>query len=220
MQIEPDSQHQPHHQLAASSVLPLFDSLFGVALTLLAYTLPEHLNSLMDAQALASSICTYILTGVAVIIYWYKLRRLIDLSRHLRITQLLYGMASLLLIVLMPRLAQLVVLHGTGSGDLWHWTPAQIINSVFLGCLLLFDGICLAYAMSLLQRSEQDLRSTSRISTAIKAQAAGFTALLFLGFLELASTSFNNEYVLAVPLILLTEEWWVGQQLKRTQSIP
>ena len=90
-------------------MLPLFDTLFGVALTLLAYSLPENLNTSMDADSLLRAIATYLLAGLAVIIYWYKLRRLIEISRTLLIPQLLLGMTSLLLIVLMPRLAQLVV---------------------------------------------------------------------------------------------------------------
>jgi len=155
MDIPPSDHRKPehHHRLPAHSVLPLFDTLFGVALTLLAYSLPEHLNTSMEANALLAAVATYLLAGLAVIIYWYKLRRLIEISRILLVPQLLFGMASLLLIVLMPRLAQLVVYHGAGRGDLTHWTPSQIVNTAFLSCLLLFDGICLVYALSLLCES-------------------------------------------------------------------
>jgi uncharacterized membrane protein len=108
-------------------VLPLFNTLLGVALTLLACSLPEHLNTSMEANALLAAVATYLLAGLAVIVYWFKLRRLIEILRILLVPQLLFGMASLLLIVLMPRLAQLVVCDGAGRGDLTHWTPSQIV---------------------------------------------------------------------------------------------
>ena len=75
MPIPPsDSQKlEHHHRLGAHSVLPLFDTLFGVALTLLAYSLPEKLNTSMDADVLLRAIATYLLAGLAIIIYWYKL---------------------------------------------------------------------------------------------------------------------------------------------------
>jgi len=213
----PPSDHRTqvhHHRLAAHSVLPLFDTLFGVALTLLAYSLPENLNTSMDAESLLRAIATYLLAGLAVIIYWYKLRRLIEISRVLLIPQLLLGMTSLLLIVLMPRLAQLVVFHGAGRGDFTHWTPSQIVNTAFLSCLLLFDGICLIYAMSLLLREHLAPDQRLRILEAARVQAMGFGLLLVLGFLELASAAFNNEYILIVPAILVLEEWWVARRLK------
>ena len=203
-----------HHRLGAHSVLPLFDTLFGVALTLLAYSLPDKLNTSMDTHTLLRAIATYLLAGLVVIIYWYKLRRLIEISRTLLITQLLLGMTSLLLIVLMPRLAQLVVYHGQGRGDFTHWTPSQIVNTVFLSCLLLFDGICLIYALSLLLRDHFVSDQKLRILEAVRAQAIGFGLLLVLGFLELASNEFNNEYILIVPAILVLEEWWVAHRLK------
>lgn len=207
-------KREHHHQLAAHSVLPLFDTLFGVALTLLAYSLPEHLNSLMDANTLFAAISTYLLTGIAVIIYWYKLRRLVEISRVLLTSQLLLGAAGLLLVVLIPRLAQLVAYHGAGSGDLTHWTSAQVANTTFLSCLLLFDGICLVYALSLLLRDHLAPNQKLRILEAVRAQATGFGLMLVLGFFELASTAFNNEYILIIPMILVLEEWWVARRLK------
>jgi uncharacterized membrane protein len=207
-------KREHHHRLAAHSVLPLFDTLFGVALTLLAYSLPENLNTSMDADSLLRAIATYLLAGLAVIIYWYKLRRLIEISRTLLIPQLLLGMTSLLLIVLMPRLAQLVVYHGAGRGDFTHWTPSQIVNTAFLSCLLLFDGICLIYALSLLLRDHLVPDQKLRILEAVRAQTIGFVLLLVLGFLELASSAFNNEDILSIPAILVLEEWWVAHRLK------
>jgi hypothetical protein len=108
-------------------VLPLFDTLFWVALTLLAYSLPENLNTSMDADSLPRAIPTYLLAGPVAIVYWHKLRRLIEISRTLLIPQLLLGMASLLLIALTPRLAQLVIYHGAGRGKFTHWTPSQTV---------------------------------------------------------------------------------------------
>jgi hypothetical protein len=114
----------------------------------------------------------------------------------------------------MPRLAQLVVYHGAGRGDFTHWTPSQIVNTAFLSCLLLFDGICLIYALSLLLRDHLVPDQKLRILEAVRAQTIGFVLLLVLGFLELASSAFNNEYILIIPAILVLEEWWVAHRLK------
>ena len=120
-----------HHRLPSNAVLPLFDTLFGVALTLLAYSVPDNLMTGMDAIKLAQAVSTYLLTGIAVILYWYKLRRLVHMTRMLIPSQLMLGMASLLLIVMMPKFAQLVVTHGNGFGDFYNWTPSQIVNTIF-----------------------------------------------------------------------------------------
>jgi uncharacterized membrane protein len=199
----------------AASVLPLFDSVFGVALTLLAFSVPEEVMGGMDAFNLALAIGIYLFSGVAVVLFWFKLRRQIELARQLGPVQAVLGVLSLLVIVLLPRLAELVVRHGGGSGDLRNWTSSQIVNTVFLGALLLMDGVCLAFGYSLLRHQPVRAQQRSRLGLALRIQLAGFLILMVLGVLELALTSFNNQYVLIVPLVLLLEEWLVVRSLAR-----
>ena len=73
-------------------------------------------------------------------------------------------------------------------------------------CLLLFDGICLIYALSLLLRDHLVPEQKLRILEAVRTQVMGFGLLLALGFLELTSSTFNNEHILIVPAILVLEE--------------
>lgn len=199
----------------AATVLPLFDSVFGVALTLLAFSIPEEVMGGMDAFNLGLAIGIYLLSGVAVVLFWFKLRRQIELARQLGPLQALLGVLSLLVIVLLPRLVELVVRQGGGSGDLHNWTPAQTVNTVFLGALLLMDGICLGFGASLLRHEPVRPQQRSRLNLALRIQLAGFLILLMLGVLELQLASFNNQYVLLVPLILLLEEWLVVRSLAR-----
>ena len=207
-----------HHRLPTNAVLPLFDTNFGVALTLLAYSVPDHLMSGMDAVKLGQTVSIYLLTGVAVILYWYKLRRLIHMTRLLLPMQLLLGMASLLLIVMMPKFAQLVVLQGGGFGDLTNWTPSQIVNTIFIFFLGLFDGICLAYGRSLVRHPFIRLKDSRSLQLRLKIQSIGFVLMIGLGLLVLASTQFNNEYIFLVPIILLAEEYWLGVRLSQIEE--
>jgi len=209
---------RPNHVqrgLRAAAVLPLFDSVFGVALTLLAFSVPDDVMGGMDALNLALAIGVYLLSGLAVVLFWFKLRRQIEIARQLLLSQACLGLLSLLVIVLLPKMVQLVVLHGNGSGDLRNWTPAQIVNTVFLGALLLQDGICLGFSWSLLGHTPVRNGDRAQIRLALRVQLAGFLALLSLGVLELGLTSFNNEFVLIVPVILLLEEWLVARCLAR-----
>jgi uncharacterized membrane protein len=202
-----------HHRLPTNAVLPLFDSLFGVAITLLAYSVPDHLMSAMDAVKLGQTVGLYLLTGIALTLYWYKLRRLIHISRILLPTQLILGMMSLLLIVMMPKLAQLQAIEGGGFGDLYNWTPSQIVNTIFIFFLAFVDGVCYTYARSL--HRHPYIRSKDRLGlrARLHVQVVGFSAMIGLGILEIVSSRFNNEYLLLVPLILIVEEWWLGSRL-------
>ena len=214
---EPLSRPRPLRPtlLRSSSVLPLFDSVFGVALTLLAFSVPETVMSSMDVGRLGLSIGIYLLSGVAVLLYWYKLRRLVELARLLLLTQLVLGLLSLLVIVLIPKLMQLVVLHGGGSGDVWNWTASQIVNTVFLGALFLFDSLCLLFALSLLAHPHVRKAELRRIRHASQIQFFGFLALLAFGVMELGLSSFNNQYLLLVPLVLIAEEWFTARRFAR-----
>lgn len=201
--------------MRSSTVLPLFDSVFGVAFTLLAFSVPDNVMSGMDVGQLGLSVAIYVLSGIAVLLYWFKLRRLLDLARLLLMPQLLLGLISLLVIVLLPKLVQLVVLHGSGTGDFQNWSTAQIVNTVFLAALILFDGICLLFAASLLVHPHVRTLEQVRIRHALKIQVLGALVLLLLGVLELGVTWFNNEYVLLVPLILIAEEWLTAHRFAR-----
>ncbi len=203
------------HRLQSDEVLPLFDTLFGVALTLLAYSVPDHLMNAMDAQKLGILFGIYILTGAIVILYWYKLRRLICETRELSPIQLSLGMMSVLLIVIMPKLTQLVATQGGGSGDFNNWTPSQIINTIFIFYLALLDGLCLAYGRSLHNHSFVRYHHKTRITTGSKIKIAGFALITGLGLAELLTDQFNNQYLLIVPIILLAEEFILAYALKK-----
>lgn len=205
MMLQPGRPPAPF--LRTSLVLPLFDSIFAVALTLLAFAIPDDVMSTMDVDRLAISVGIYLLSGLTVLIYWFKLRRLLYLSRSLNAVQIALGLSCLLVIVLLPKLGQLVVLHGSGSGDFHNWTPAQIVNTIFLGALLLFDLLCVALSLSLTVTGRLAKSTRQRLRLAIRYQICGFAVLLFLGILELALPWFNTQYVFLVPIVLLLEEW-------------
>jgi len=217
--VRPQLDSSLQHALPNTAVLPLFDTLFGVALTLLAYSVPDHLMDGMDAVKLGQTVTIYLLTGIAVILYWYKLRRLIHITRILLPTQLILGMLSLLLIVMMPKFAQLVATQGGGVGDLNNWTPSQIVNTIFVFFLGFVDGVCLAYGQSLFRHPYIRDRDRKTIKVRVQVQLAGFALMIGLGILEITSTRFNNEYVLLIPLILIAEEWWLGKRLSGTSTI-
>ena len=138
----------------------------------------------MDAFNLTLAIGIDLFSGVAVVLFWFKLRRRIELARQLGPVQAVLGVLSLLVIVLLPRLAELVVRHG-GGGDLRNWTTSQIVNTVCLGALLLMDGVCLGFGYSLLRHQPVRAQQRSRLRLALRIQLAGFLILLVLGVLEL-----------------------------------
>lgn len=136
-----------HHVLAGRDLLPMFDAVFAVALTLLAYNLPDRLSSAADGQRLIVNLFGYGLSGMAVLLYWFKLRRLIAMAGFLRVPQILLAFLCLLTIVLFPKLADIAVLHGmvralscAGHRPRWQ-TPS------FLGrCFSLMDCVfCLRF---------------------------------------------------------------------------
>ena len=201
--------------LNSEGILPLFDTLFGVALTLLAYSLPENVMGGMDAEKLAGAIVIYLLSAVIVVLYWYRMRRLIVATRILYPLQLVLSLSGLVLVVMLPRLAQLVVVYGGGSGDLLNWTPAQVVNTLFLTFLGLYDVTCLLYGFSLLRHSHVQAGDGRRLRSQLRVQTAGVGVLMILGFLELAWNKFNNEYVLIVPVVPLLEEWRISRTLNQ-----
>jgi len=206
-----------HLTLRTGAVLPLFDSVFGVALTFLAFSLPDSVMGGMDAARLVTAIASYGLTGVAVLIYWFKLRRLIELARFLHPPQILLGFLGLMVIVLLPRMAQLVILHGNGQGDLFHWTPAQIVNVMFLSALLVFDGLCLLFALTMMRHRHVRSHARHEVLIVFRCQVYGFLVLASMGLMVLLLRSFNNQYILLVPFVLIAEELLVAWRFVRAR---
>jgi len=195
-----------HHVLPSAALLPLFDGVFAVALTLLAYNLPDRLSSVQDGQRLVEVLIGYGLSGIAVLLYWFKLRRLIGLAGFLRVRQLLLAFQGLLTIVLFPKLAAIALIYGSGTGSWRHWSSAQVANTTFLAALFLFDGLCLLFALSLLLRRRQPTGRLRLVRLTLLTQAGGLLFLAVLAAMELLFEWFNNQYVFLVPLTLLLEE--------------
>ncbi len=208
-----------HHSLASEATLPLFDTLFGVALTLLAYSLPERLMSAMDVGRLVGTIAVYLLSALIVLLYWYRMRRLVVVTRVLHSFQLILVLLGLVVVVMLPRLAQLVIVYGGGTGDLSNWTPSQIVNTVFLFFLGFYDLVCLMYGCSLLRHPLVSSTERRRLVAQLRIQAVGVTVLVLLGFLELASVHFNNEYILVIPVVLLVQEWQMSRVVARQARV-
>ena len=204
-----------HHRLSAKSALPLFDSVFAVAVTLLAFTLPDRLDSARDWDQLLIPISAFEFIGIAILLYWFKFRRLITVARLLTIRQLSLIFIGLLTVVLLPRMSELVLNYGGGSGSFSNWTLSQTVNVTFLASLFLVDGFTLLFALSL--RRHRFVLKTSRneIGISIRAQLAGFLLLCVLASMELVLPWFNNEFVVVVPIVLLLEEIMVARQFSR-----
>ena len=208
---------QNHRGLRSQEVLPLFDAVFAVGFTLLASSVPEQLvMGIHGVGSLLLAIASFLLNGVAVLLYWFKLRRLLVIARRLNPLQMVLGFASMLTIVVLPKLSALALIYGGGSGNLSAWTPSQEVNVVFLGALFLFDGLCLLFALSLRGHGPRASHTHQELTTAIKAQAIGFAALVSLGAMELLFSWFNTQYVLLVPLVLLLEELLVARSFSRS----
>lgn len=202
-----------HHHLNSREILPFFDAIFAVAFTLLATSVPERLMTGLDGVGhLMLAITAFLLNGITVLLYWFKLRRLLVISRVVHPSQMAIILISLVTIVVLPRLSALALYYGDGQGNLFSWSPSQIVNMVFLGLLFLFDGFCLLFALSLRQHRPRQAHTNRELETAIQAQVLGFMALLVLAAMELLFTWFNNEYVLLVPLVLLAEELLVARR--------
>lgn len=201
------------HHLSSREILPFFDAIFAVAFTLLATSVPERLmTGLSGVGHLMLAITIFLLNGITVLLYWFKLRRLLVISRVVHPSQMAIILISLVTIVVLPKLSALALYHGNGQGNLFSWSPSQVVNMVFLGILFLFDGFCLLFALSLRRHTSRQSHTSQELETAIQTQSLGFVALLILAAMELLFTWFNNEYVLLVPLILLAEELLVARR--------
>jgi uncharacterized membrane protein len=204
-----------HHKLSAKGALPLFDSVFAVAVTLLAFSLPDKLDGGSGLNQLLLPILTFEFIGIAILLYWFKFRRLIALARLLTLPQLCLIVLGLLTVVLLPRMAELVLNYGGGSGSLSNWTLSQTVNVNFLASLFLVDGFTLLFAFSLRRHRFVLKTSAKEIAISIRAQLAGFLLLCGLASMELFLPWFNDEFIIVVPIVLLLEEMLVARQFTR-----
>ncbi len=105
--------------------------MFATALTLLGVSLPsDHVTEVRAFAMLCRTwLLCYMLSAVSVVLYWYKIRRYLYLTREgLTITQQAAVTTLLFSVVLIPKFTTLVVLHGRGGGDINNWTFAQVSN--------------------------------------------------------------------------------------------
>ena len=194
-------------------MLPFFDGIFAVAFTLLSSSVPERLvEGVAGLRDLLVAISSYGFAGIAVLLYWYKMRRLVRLARNLALLQLLLCFVGLLAIVALPKMVSLAVRYGQGQGDLFHFTPALVSNLGFFGVLAIVDVIVLLFALSLRQSMDNGVDSVRALRAVIAAQRIGLAVLLVLGSLELMVIWFNSEYLFLVPLVLIGEELMVARR--------
>lgn len=204
---------QHHFSITASQALPSLDGVFAVAFTLMAYSIPEELSDGADGlRALLLAVASFLLGGAVVILFWFKLRRLMQIARELHLQQLIFGFLALLSIVALPKIGALAIRYGQGTGSISDWTTSQAVNTLYLGMLYFFDGLVLLFANSL--RHHGPLRGPSQrlLGHLIQSQSVGFAVLIALGVLQLLTTWFNSEYLLLVPLVLLFEELFVAHR--------
>ena len=149
-----------------------------------------------------------------VVVYWFKLRRLLGLCRYLHVPQLVLLAQAMLTICLYPKLASLVVLYGQQPGTIFALTPGDLANTTLLLVLFLFDGLCLLFACSLSTRHYTRTADRLFISQGIWVQLLGLAVLAVMAFLELFASWFNGQYVFLVPIVLLVEEFVLAFRLK------
>lgn len=196
-----------HLSIESQNVLPFFDGIFAVAFTLVAYSVPEELKPGIEGMRdLMVAIIGFLLRGLTVLLYWIKLRRLIQMARHLQRIQLLLGFLSLLTVVALPKMCALAIRYSSGQGNLQNWSTAQTANTLFLGALFLVNLLALLFTLSLRRHEPRPLSTERALSAMVRSQTAGFIVFIGLGIMELAATWFNAQYVLMIPLVLLGEE--------------
>ena len=217
MEPQPPSSRQHYYSFRSVDLLPFLDGVFAVAFTLVALSIPDELRGQDHALGeLALLLLSSALSSLAVLLYWYKTRRLVIPARLLYLPQLLLLFLSLLVIVTMPQMAALALRYGQGSGSAFAWTQSQAANVFFLGVLFLFDALVLGFTLSLRRHPLAVVRSSRLVHVAIRAQAVGFAALIALAAMEMLFVWFNNQYLLLVPAVLLAEELltahWMGRR--------
>ncbi len=204
--------------LSSKGALPLFDSVFSVAVTLLAFSLPDDLEH-TEWGGLLSSIIAFEFIGIAILLYWFKLRRLIEFARVLTLRHLGLIFFSFFAVVLLPKMTELVLIYGGGTGSLSNWTLSQTVNFNFLASLFLVDGLTLLFALSLRRHRFVLKTSLKEIGISVRAQMTGFLLFCGLAAMQLFLPWFNNEFIYAVPIVLLLEEFLVARQFSRGRRL-
>jgi uncharacterized membrane protein len=204
-----------HRTLRASDLLAFYDGVFAVAITTLAASIPSILGAMGDIRQLLAAMLTYSLVAATIGLYWFKMRRLIVIDRHIQPPQLLLAGLALTTVVLVPKMGGLVLRHGVGMGNLWMWSYAQVVNTLCLSLLLLLNLLCLLYAISLRQRRAHLGRHRTLLHGIVNTQLLSFAANLLLLGLELSFTWFDNQYLFLIPLFLIVEEVIVVRGLLR-----
>ena len=195
-----------HHTVMANTLFPFFDAIFSVVLTLLAFNIPTKLSSDEDYSVIAQPVFAYALTAIILILYWFKLRRLIGLCRFLHVPQLLCISQAILIICIFPKLANLVLLYGSEPGSIFFVSRGQIVNSAYLLAIFAYNALCLLFAWSLTTHHYYKKANELLLSHIIRGQVFGFLALLAMIFAEVFWDKFNNHYIFLVPVVLVFEE--------------
>ena len=211
------TQHHHYYSFRAQELLPFLDGVFAVAFTLVALTIPDRITTSSGTlHQLLMILSSSALSSLAVLLYWYKLRRLVVSARLLYLRQLVLLFISLLVLVILPQMASLALRYGQGEGSLFQWTDSQAANMFFLGVLFVFDLLVLGFAFSLRHHRLEAVRSSRVVRTSLRAHALGFCALLLLALMELIFLWFNYQYVVLVPVVLLLEEiltvYWLARR--------
>jgi len=207
-----------HHTLLAETLLPFFDSIFGAVLTLLVFDVPSMLDMSGQYQKLFTPILIYCLTGLIVVLYWFRLRRLIGIAHFLHVPQLLCLGQAVLAICLFPKLSNLVLLYGSERGSIFELTQGQIVNTAYLTALFLFNALCLFFAWSLTTRHSYGKFNGRILRRVIGSQLLGFGFLLAMLGAVIFSEGFNNQYIYLVPIVIIAEEVLVAAQFSSLRS--
>jgi uncharacterized membrane protein len=184
-------------------------------LTLLAFDVPSMLDMSGQYQKLFMPILAYCLTGLIVILYWFKLRQLIEFSRVLTLMQLVLIFLGLLTVVLLPKMTELALNYGGKSGSVFNWTLSQAVNFNFLAALFIVDLLILLFVLSLRRQSLFTKSVKDEIEISFRAQMVGFLLIFVLALMVLFLPWFNDEFIVVLPIILLLEEFLVAQQFSR-----
>lgn len=215
MEPQPPSHRHHYYSFRSAELLPFLDGVFAVAFTLVALSLPDQIRDQQRGLGeLALLLSSSALSSLAVLLYWFKTRRLVVPTKLLYLPQLLLLFLSLLVIVTLPQMAALALRYGQGSGSVFEWTDAQAANLFFLGVLFVFDALVLGFTLSLRHHPLAEVRRSRIVRVSIRAQSVGLAALIVLAVMEMLFIWFNSQYIVLVPLVLLAEELltarWMG----------
>jgi uncharacterized membrane protein len=201
-----------HHTLRSDTLLPFFDAIFGVAVTLLAFNIPSSLDMQGQYDNLFLPVLAYCLTGTIIILYWFKMRRLIVVCRFLHVPQLLCMGQAILVICLFPKLSNLVLKYGSEAGSIFLMSRGQVVNTVYLSLLFIFNALCFVFAWSLTTTHYYKKVNKAILAYVLRGQLLGFVLISAMVVAEIFLDSFNNQYIFLVPMVIIVEEVLVASQ--------